>query len=226
MTDTTSGARDAVLAAALRHVPFDGWSEDALVAAIAEAGVPPALGRALFPRGGLDLAVAYHRQGDRRMVEALAAADLSALRFREKVAKALRLRIEAAERELVRRAATLFALPQNALTGSRLIWDTADAIWTSLGDTSRDASWYSKRATLSAVHAATLLYWLGDESRGQEETWAFLDRRIENVMSFEKAKAGWRDHPVARAFAAGPGRAFGNWRAPDRPDDLPGRFRS
>lgn len=229
MSDDTATARDAVLSAALRHVPFDGWSEVTLRAAIAESGIDPALARALFPRGGLDLAIAFHRQGDRRMAEALAAADLSALRFRDRIAKAVRLRIETIpDRELVRRGATLFSLPQNGLTGSRLIWDTADAIWNALGDSTRDLSWYSKRATLSGVYAATVLYWLGDDSPGSEATWAFLDRRIEDVMKIEKAKAAVRDNPIAKALKDGPGRLFRDLfrpRMPDMPDDLPGRYR-
>jgi ubiquinone biosynthesis protein COQ9 len=229
MIDDTATARDAVLAAALRHVPFDGWSETTLRAGIADSGIEPALARALFPRGGLDLAVAFHRQGDRKMTEALAAADLSTLRFREKIAKAVRLRIEAIpDRELIRRGATLFALPQHGLTGSRLVWGTADAIWTALGDSTRDLSWYTKRATLSAVYGATVLYWLGDDSPGAEATWAFLDRRIEDVMKIEKAKAAVRDNPLAQALREGPGRLFRNWRMPrmpDLPDDLPGRMR-
>ncbi len=229
MSDDTATARDAVLAAALRHVPFDGWSEATLRAAIAASGVDAALAHALFPRGGIDLAVAFHRQGDRRMLEALAAADLSGLRFRDKIAKAVRLRIEAIpDREPVRRGATLFALPQNSLTGTRLIWDTADAIWTALGDSARDLSWFTKRVTLAGVYGATTLYWLGDTSPGAEATWAFLDRRIEDVMRFEKAKAAVRDNPLVKAFSDGPGRIVRNWRPPmpDTRDDLPGRYRS
>lgn len=215
--------RKAILQAALAHVPFDGWSEATLKAAAADSGVAPALARALFPRGGLDLALDYHRAGDRAMAQALAAEDLSALRFRDRVARAVMLRLEGADRELVRRGAALFALPQNAAAGARALWDTADAIWTALGDTADDINWYSKRASLSAVYGATVLFWLGDESSGHQATRDFLDRRIEGVMRFEKAKAAFAANPLGRALLSGPFKVLERIRAPKVADDLPGR---
>lgn len=210
--------------AALPHVVFDGWSDAALNAAIAESGVAPALAHALLPRGGVDLALAYHRQGDEAMRAGLAVSDLTALRFRDRVALAVRLRLEAADREAVRRGTALFALPTHAADGARAIWGTADAIWTALGDSSTDLNWYSKRATLSAVYGATVLYWLGDDSEDHAATWAFLDRRIDNVMQFEKAKAAFRENPVGKALLAGPLKVFERIHAPDRADDLPGHL--
>lgn len=216
-------AKDRILDAALLHAPFDGWSEVTLMAAIADSGVAAALGRALYPRGGVDLAVAYHRRGDQAMRDALAARDLAALRMREKITLAVRLRLEAADKELVRRGSTLFGMPQHAAEGAGLIWATADAIWGALGDESRDLNWYTKRASLSVVYAATVLYWLGDHSDGNADSWAFLDRRIENVMQFEKAKAGLRENPVAKALMNGPLKFLEKLRAPVPADDLPGQ---
>ena len=91
-------------------------------------------------------------------------------------------RLEIADREAVRRAAALFALPLYAADGARAVWHTADTIWTALGDTSDDINWYSKRATLSAVYGAVVLYWLGDDSQDHQASWEFLDRRIDDVM--------------------------------------------
>ena len=222
---TPENARDAVLTAALAHVPFDGWSETTLRAAIADSGVAEGLARALFPRGGIDLAVAFHREGDRRMVEALGKTDLSQMRFRDRVAFAVRTRLDLVEdRELVRRGTTLFALPQNAPEGARLIWGTADAIWVALGDTTRDLNWYSKRATLSAVYGSTVLYWLGDDSIGHQATWDFLDRRIGDVMQIESLKAKLRENPLGKAILAGPAKVMEKWRVPTVPDDLPGKM--
>lgn len=193
---------DRLLDAALLHVPFDGWSQATLDAAIADVGAEPAQARALFARGGPDLALAYHRRGDRAMLAALAGHDLAALRMRERVVLAVRLRLEAAEREAVRRAAALLSLPVYAPDGARALWNTADVIWNALGDTSVDGNWYTKRAILSGVYSATVLYWLGDTSPGNEATWAFLDRRIDEVMRFEKAKAEVRKSPVlSKVFA-------------------------
>lgn len=211
--------------AALGHAVFDGWSEVTFRAACDDTGIAPGLARAVFPRGPLDLAAAYHKAGDAAMVAALEAEDLAALRFRDRVALAVRLRLEAADRELVRRGAAFFALPQNAPTGASLVWGTADAIWRALGDTSEDINWYTKRATLSAVYSSVVLYWLGDESAGQDATWDFLDRRIEDVMRFEKFKAQVRDNPVLGRVLAGPMKILERVRAPaGAPDDLPGRM--
>lgn len=212
-----------VLDAALSHVPFDGWSERTLAAAITDSGVAPALARSLFPRGGVDLALAYHQRGDEAMVAGLAQRNLTALRYRDRIALAVRLRLENADRELVRRGTTLFSLPMHAADGARAIWQTADRIWMALGDSSQDMNWYTKRATLSAVYGATVLYWLGDESSDRQATWDFLDRRIDQVMQVEKLKASFRENPFGKAWAAGPGKLFETIRAPKLPDDLPGR---
>jgi ubiquinone biosynthesis protein COQ9 len=205
---------DRLLDAVLIHVPFDGWSRAALAGAARDEGIDPALAHALFPRDGVDLALAYHRRGDREMAQSLAARDLSGLRMREKVALALRLRLEQADREAVRRAAALFALPQHAADGARALWETADAVWTALGDASEDGNWYTKRAILASVQGATVLYWLGDDSPGQQATWEFLDRRIEGVMRFEIAKAQVQKNPLLRAAFAVPLAAMAVARKP------------
>ncbi len=227
----TDQAMDQLLDAALLHVAFDGWSQTAFQAAVADSGVDPAIARGLCPRGALDLAVAFHVKGDDAMASALIAADLDQMRFRDRVAYAVRLRLEAApDREAVRRGATLFALPMHAAEGARLIWGTADRIWTVLGDTSQDLNWYTKRASLAGVYSATLLYWLGDDSLDNAATWEFLDRRIDDVMRVESAKAAARKNPLFRPVMAGqdwlasrvrapsarsgPGLPGGGWLAP------------
>jgi ubiquinone biosynthesis protein COQ9 len=222
----TDPQKEAILDAALAHVPFDGWSEATLRAAIADAGIAPGLARALFPRGAVDLALTYHRRGDDAMRAGLLAADMSALRFREKIALAVKLRLEAADKEAVRRGTTFFALPQHAIDGGKAIWGTADAIWTALGDTTRDFSWYTKRASLSAVYASTVLFWLGDDSPGHQNTWDFLDRRIEDVMQFEKFKSAVSANPLGKAMTEGPLAWLAKIRAPKVPDDMPGSFRN
>lgn len=225
--NSMESAKAAVLQAALAHVPFDGWSEATLKAAIADSGVAPGLALALFPRGAVDLALAYHRSGDVAMTDRLAATDLTTLRYRDRIASAIRFRLEACEdKELVRRGTTLFALPQNAGDGVRAIWGTADTIWTALGDTSDDLNWYSKRATLSAVYTATVVFWLGDDSPDHHATWEFLDRRIDNVMQVEKLKASARNNPLSKAILAGPLRFLGQIKAPVTPDDLPGTVKN
>jgi len=214
---------DRLLDAALTHVAFDGWSQAALDAAAAECGADPVQARAIFPRGGLDLALAWHRRGDAAMAAALSARALAPLRMRERVALAVRLRLEGLDREAVRRGVTLMALPHHAPEGARALWNTADAIWNALGDTSHDGNWYTKRAILSGVYSSTVLYWLGDSSPEQEGTWAFLDRRVEDVMRIEKAKAEVRNSPVLSKLFALPLAVMDRARKPGGADArLPG----
>lgn len=224
-TDQGADLQAKLLDAALMHVAFDGWTRATWDAAVADSEVDPTLAEALFPRRALDLAVAYHKRGDALMLERLKDADLSSLRFRDRVAAAVRYRLEAVgDKEAVRRGATLFALPQNAAEGTKLIWGTADAIWNALGDTSEDANWYTKRATLSGVYSSTVLFWLGDDSPEHQATWDFLDRRIDNVMQFESLKASVNKNPFMKPLLAGPNWLLSHVRAPKQRNDLPGRW--
>lgn len=227
--DHLAATRKAVIAAALPHVAFDGWTDRTLAEAVEDAGADPGLSRLAFPRGGVDLALAFHRERDRALADDLAAADLLGLRFRDRVAHAVMRRIElvAGEREAVRRGAALFALPHHAADGARAIWHTADTIWTALGDESRDFAWYSKRATLSAVYSAALLYWLGDQTPDSQATREFVGRRIDNVMQFEQLKTRIRGNPLAAAMLKGPQAILDRVRAPGNtpPSDLPGSWR-
>ena len=216
----------ALLAAAVDHVPFDGWSQTTFDAALRDTAIDATVARAICPRGAVDLAVAYHKQGDAQMLAALKDATLGEMRYSERVAHAVLLRLEAADKELVRRGTTLFALPQYAPDGVKLMWGTVDAIWDALGDTSDDVNWYTKRATLSGVYSATVLFWLGDSSAGHQDTWDFLDRRIENVMQIEKLKAHVRDSPTLSKVMAGPNWLLSQIKAPIRfpKGDLPGSW--
>ncbi len=213
-----------MLDAAAAHVPFDGWSHAAFVACARDAGIDPAVARAALPRGAVDLALAYHDAGDAAMLARLEAEDLGDMRFTDRVKAAVRWRIEAGDREMVRRGTTLFALPQHASDGARAIWGTADHIWTALGDTSDDYNWYTKRATLSGVYGSTVLYWLGDDSLENAATWEFLDRRIDDVMQIEKLKAKANDSKIASALMAGPMKVLSRIRAPKGQGDMPGRW--
>ncbi|WP_108836027.1 COQ9 family protein [Tateyamaria sp. Alg231-49] len=228
MTTPYETTKDALLDAALMHVPFDGWSETTFKAAATDAGVEWAMARAVCPRGAIDLALAYHARGDAEMVARLKSDELPQ-RFSEKIAAGVRFRIEAvSDKEAVRRGTTLFALPMHAADGAKAIWGTADKIWDTLGDTSDDVNWYTKRATLAGVYSATVLYWLGDDSADNKATWAFLDRRIEDVMQIEKIKAQVRDNKALSSLLAGPNWLLGQIKAPSRTpnSDLPGMWGS
>lgn len=221
-----SDPRTRIVNAAINHVAFDGWSDETLRLAAEDCALPLGEAKALFPRGGVDLALAYHRFGDAEMVRQLAETDQTDMRYSARVALAIRTRLEIADKEAVRRGSALFSLPQNAGDGAKAIWETVDAVWTSLGDTSRDVNWYTKRMTLSAVYSSVVLYWLGDSSDDHDATWAFLDRRIDNVMQFEKTKAQMRKNPLVKSFLDGPGKVLEKITAPGTmaPQGFPGHW--
>lgn len=179
--------RERLVEAALSHVVFEGMGAKAIAAGAGDIGMDPAMARMLLPRGGADLAAAYHRRGDQALRDWLAEHPPQG-RFRDRVSAAVMQRLAFSDRELARAGASVMALPRHASLGARLLWETADAIWDGLGDRCEDVNWYSKRATLSAVQGATVLYWLGDDSPEHEATRAFLDRRIQGVMRFETLK--------------------------------------
>ena len=190
-----------LMLAALPNVAFDGWSNSTFEAACRETDISERKARLFCPRGALDLAVAFHKWGDDQFEISFKKKRISKLKVREKIKKAVELRIKlASDKEAVRRGVVLFALPIYAFEGSRLIWDTADLIWELIGDNSEDYNWYSKRTILSAVYAATVLYWLGDNSEENKETWHFLDRRIEDVMKFENAKVQLKTNKFTQEF--------------------------
>jgi ubiquinone biosynthesis protein COQ9 len=188
MTDSEA-LREKLIDAAIAHVPFDGWGDKALAAAARDLGIDPALVRNAFLGGGIEMIEFHSRLADRRMVADFEQADTTGLKLREKVALAVRLRLSAntANREAIRRALTILALPLHAALAARLLYRTVDAIWYGLGDKSTDYNFYTKRALLAGVYSATLLYWINDKSAESAETWAFLDRRIAEVMLIPQA---------------------------------------
>lgn len=188
-------ARAAILRATLVHVPFDGWSAAALANGIRDAGVAEHLGRLAFQGGLAELAEYYGHFADERMLAAPDAGELAAMKIRQRITHMVRLRLSQAEgeREAVRALMAWLALPGHQAEGAWLLYRAVDAIWHGVGDASTDFNFYSKRAMLAAVLAATVLYWLADDSAGREATWAFLDRRIDDVMGVEKAKARLRE---------------------------------
>jgi len=182
--------KDRLLRAALPHMPFDGWSEASLRHAADDVGVERAAIRRAFPRGAIDLALYHSAVADRQMEERLAKENLAALKLRERVARAVRLRLEphAGEREAIHQALSLLVLPPYAPDALRALYRTVDAVWYAVGDRSTDFSFYTKRLLLAGVYVSTLLCWLGDRSAGQGDTWAFLERRIADVMRIQKAR--------------------------------------
>ena len=173
---------------------FDGWSEKAVEAAADAHGVDPAIARLAFPKDQLGKVGAYIEAVDAALEAHFTPDVIARMKIRDRIREQVwfRLKTMGPAREAVRSALTILAMPQNVATGLKTGWHSADLMWRLAGDKATDFNHYTKRLTLSAVYASTLVAWLDDQSEGWAETSAFLDRRIANVMSFEKWKAGWK----------------------------------
>ena len=173
---------------------FDGWTRAAIDSAAGQLGVDPLQARLAMPKGQAAMIDLYIQEVDRALEAYFTPERLAKLKIREKIRALVwrRLEIMGPAREAVRRALAILAMPQNLPLGLRISWRSADLMWRIAGDTSTDFNHYTKRMTLGAVYGSTLLVWLDDESEGWTDTAAFLDRRIDDVMRFEKFKAEWR----------------------------------
>lgn len=194
--DLTLDEIRALLAPLLaRHAAFDGWRRQAVAMAAQEKGIDVDIAALAFADGAVDMIDAWFASIDARMIEVLPAEELAAMSIRRKIIALVeaRLALLAPDREALRRAISILALPTNAVRAGKLAWRAADAMWFAAGDTATDLNHYSKRTTLTAVYASTLLVFVDDDSEGHAESRAFLARRIENVMQFEKAKAKFKD---------------------------------
>ncbi len=191
--DKQKAAHD-IIAQLLPRVPFDGWNQAALNAAAVAAGYKKTDAVRVFPGGAIDAVDFFSRQCDAAMLEALATYHLATMKIRQRIAAAVRLRLELQmpHREALRKAAALYALPLYAHRGLAGLYRTVDDIWHACGDTSTDFNFYTKRLLLAAVYSSTLLYWLDDKSPACEASWSFLDRRIADVMQIEKAKQAFK----------------------------------
>lgn len=175
------------------NAAFDGWGDAARDMAADGAGIDRDVARLAFPGGGIDMIDAWFGSIDTRMAAALPPETLAAMKIRARIAALVEARLDvmAPDREALRRALAILALPTHVARASRLGWRSADRMWRLAGDTATDYNHYTKRAMLLATYAATIAVFLDDESAGQVDTRAFLARRIEDIMRIEKAKAGF-----------------------------------
>ena len=179
-----------IVVAALPHVAVVGWTWEALAAAAGDLGLGRDAARRAFPAGPLDAVRRLSDHLDRAMEAELKARGIDRMRVRDRIAAAVRARLEIARphREAVRRTVSFLGLPGRSGLGALLLWRTASAMWYAAGDASVDFSYYTRRALLAGVYGSTLLYWLADDSEDGVDTWTFLDRRIANVMAIPKLK--------------------------------------
>ncbi len=190
-TDYLTAVRQAVLDAALPHAPFDGWSERMFQAAVQDAGVDSGLVLLAFPDGVIDLLDVFWSSKDAALAQEMAQRGLHNTHLSQRISEALKIYIGllSPHREAVRRALALQALPLNAPGGLVCLYRTVDTIWRSAGDQSTDFNFYTKRATLAVVVASVVTHWLGEGGDDVDAMHGFIERRIENVLAFEKVKA-------------------------------------
>ena len=201
--------REAVLAAALPHAAFDGFTDSVLQKAGAQAGVAKTDLARLFENGPTSLVEFYSTHTDAQMEKRLGEMDLKAMKIRERIATAVKTRLSILKphKEAARRAAAFLSLPMHAALGAKLVYHTVDCMWRAAGDTATDFNFYTKRGILAGVYGSTAMRWFNDTSEDEKPTQEFLAARIENVMQFEKFKAKAKE-----ALSNFP--AFADWAKP------------
>lgn len=183
--------RIRLLHAILRHIPFDGWSPAAMAAGASDAGLTQSDLRRHFPGGPRAVFEFFSSWADTQMVASLGAAKIGSRPVHERIREAVSMRIGIIEpwREAVHRGVAFAALPPNAPLAARCLYRTVDSMWYATGDRSADFSFYTKRASLAGIFAATMMYWLADQSEGYGDTWAFLDRRLADMGRVRRVRA-------------------------------------
>ena len=187
-------ANDAVLNATLKHVPFDGWSDAALMAGADDAGVEKDLVAALFPNGPIDAIALFSRNADAKMVLAFEALPEPPQKTHLAIRALVLCRLESAyaDKDAIRRALAVLAKPTHAKLSAELMYETVDTMWRLAGQQDTGFSFYTRRAILGAVYSSTLLAWLADNSTDMHKTVVFLDRRLANVAAIPKTTAPLR----------------------------------
>lgn len=187
---TLDEIRLALAPAIAGNAAFDGWSKAAVEMAAEQIGVDPGVAALAVKGGAIEMIDAWIDSVDIEMAQRLPKEKLDGMKIRARITELLwtRLQIMADDREALRRAMAIMAMPQNLPRSSRIGWRSADRMWRLAGDTATDFNHYTKRMTLSAVYGSLLMTFANDQSEGFADSRAFLERRIDNVMAFEKAK--------------------------------------
>jgi ubiquinone biosynthesis protein COQ9 len=217
MTDPTplEALRRRLALAVGENAVFDGWTHQAVDSAAKQLGVDPAQARLAFPKDAAHMIEAWIAGVDAAMEAYFTPERIGALKVRDRIRALIWFRLETMgpAREAVRTALSILALPQNFPLALKIGWRSADLMWRIAGDTATDYNHYSKRLILSGVYGSTLLTWLDDQSEGWADTGAYLDRRLADVMRFEKWKATWRGNDLHRPSLT---RFLGRLRYPAR----------
>ena len=214
MSDPTLDEMRETLAAELpHHAAFDGWTPDALRLAAEATAINPDVAVLAFPGGAMDMIDAWFAHVDHAMLANLPPEMLATMKIRARITALVEARLDllSLDIEALRRALAVLALPQNLPRATKLGWRAADAMWHAAGDTATDFNHYSKRAILGTVYMATIMAMMDDESDGYADTRAFLGRRIDGIMRFEKFKGRFTHSAPERLSLA---RFLGRLRYP------------
>jgi len=215
MTDPTPlhALRLRLALAVGENAVFDGWTEAAVNSSAAQLGVDPAQARLAFPKDPPRMIEAWIAGVDAAMEAQFSPEVIAAMKVRDRIRSMIWFRLETTgdAREAVRSALAIHAMPQNLPLALRTGWRSADLMWRLAGDIATDYNHYTKRLTLAAVYTSTLLAWLDDDSDGGADTAGFLDRRLADVMRFEKWKSEWSGDAIRRPSLA---RFLGRLRYP------------
>jgi ubiquinone biosynthesis protein COQ9 len=181
---TRDEKQQRILHHALALAEFEGWSDATLTKAAVAAGLPPLSAKQLFSGGVMEILRLYSDTLNKQLFDLAPSLQAEHTGMTARITALVKARIMLADehKEAVRRAAAIYALPWNALKTQRAVWEIADLIWHLAGDTATDHNYYTKRLLLSKVYSSTMLVWLQDESEDYADTWAFLDRRIQDVL--------------------------------------------
>ena len=194
---------------------FDGWSDAAIDAAAEQMGADKDVARLAFPGGAMDMIGAWIEAVDALMAQELPAQTLATMPIRERIRMLVQSRLDAidGQEEALKRATAIMAMPQNIAAAAKRSWKSADLMWRLAGDTATDYNHYTKRTILAGLYAGTLAVFADDASDNKQATRAFLARRIDGVMQFEKVKAKWLN-PERESFSVS--RFLGRLRYPAR----------
>ncbi|MCE9507671.1 MAG: COQ9 family protein [Alphaproteobacteria bacterium] len=197
MSHASDPLKTKFLLTALPDVPFDGWTEALMERTAKKLKLSGKKLDQAFPVGAKDLVVFFFEWATAETLRQMKKTDLESLRVRDRITLGVRTQLEILQpyKQAVSAAMAFLAVPPRSLLLPKLLWRGADKLWWAAGDTATDYNHYTKRALLSGVLSSTTLYWLNDTSKDHAPTWAFLDRRIENVLkigqkisSFKKRK--------------------------------------
>jgi ubiquinone biosynthesis protein COQ9 len=210
---TLDEIRIGLAPAIARNAAFDGWSIAAVHVAADDAAIDRDVAALAFKGGAMAMIDAWIESIDLELAGRLPPEQLNAMKIRQRITELLstRLGIMAPDRESLRRAMAIMAMPQNLARAAKIGWRSADRMWRLAGDTASDFNHYTKRMILSGVYASLLSVFVNDDSENFADSRAFLNRRIDNVMQFEKVKAQAK---ARREYAPSFSRFIGRLRYP------------